>query len=104
MADYQRPVVAQSGRSPFRHRLADAWFEELASGRAASCGEIATRLGVIDRYVSRIVDLAFLAPDVVEAMLAGEQSADVTVKSLTVDGSVPVLWKGQRHLLGIDVR
>ena len=51
-----------------------AWFEELASGRAASLGEIAERVGVTDRYVGRIVDLAFLAPDVVEAMLAGEQA------------------------------
>lgn len=50
-----------------------AWFEELMSGRAPSFGEIATRVGVTDRYVSRIVDLAFLAPDVVEAMLKGEQ-------------------------------
>jgi site-specific DNA recombinase len=47
---------------------------------------------VTDRYVGRIVDLAFLAPDVVEAMLAGEQAADVTVKCLTVDGNVPMLW------------
>ena len=38
-----------------------AWLEELASGRAASLGEIAARVGVTDRYVSRIVDLAFLA-------------------------------------------
>ena len=80
-----------------------AWFEELASGRASSFGEIAALIGVTDRYVSRIVDLAFLAPDVVEAMLGGEQSATMSVKSLTVDCSVPALWEEQRRSL-LDVR
>lgn len=75
-----------------------AWFEELASGRASSFGEIAARVGVTDRYVGRIVDLAFLAPDVVEAILNGERAADLTVKSLTVDGSIPTLWDEQRLL------
>ena len=74
-----------------------AWFEELASGRAASFGEIATRVGVTDRYVSRIVDLAFLAPDVVEAALAGQ--LHVSVKRLTVDPMLPVEWKEQRRVM-----
>jgi hypothetical protein len=39
-----------------------AWFEELASGRGSSFSEIAARVRVTDRYVSRIVDLAFRAP------------------------------------------
>jgi site-specific DNA recombinase len=70
-----------------------AWFEELASGKAASFKQIAERVGVTDRYVSRIVDLAFLAPDVVEAILAGEQPAGMSVKALTVDEDVPKLWQ-----------
>jgi hypothetical protein len=59
---------------------------------------------VTDRYVSRIVDLAFLAPDVVEAMLIREQGPDVSVKSLTVDGSVSAMWAAQRESLLNDVR
>jgi DNA invertase Pin-like site-specific DNA recombinase len=70
-----------------------AWFEELSTGKVSSFSQIAERVGVSDRYVSRIVDLAFLAPDVVEAILAGEQRPDVTVKSLTVDGSLPARWR-----------
>lgn len=71
-----------------------AWFEELASGKAASFREIAERAGVTDRYVSRVVNLAFLAPDVVEAILRGEQPAGMSVKTLTVDGDVPLVWRG----------
>ena len=76
-----------------------AWFEELASGQVASFGEIAERVGVTDRYVSRIVDLAFLAPDMVEAMLNGEQRAEVSVKSLSVDATLPLTWDEQRRTL-----
>ncbi len=80
-----------------------AWFDELASGKASSFGEIAERVGVTDRYVSRMVDLAFLAPDVVETMLNGDQRGSVSVKSLTVDGSMPSLWGEQRKVLGTHI-
>lgn len=81
-----------------------AWFDELASGGASSFGEIADRVGVTDRYVSRMVDLAFLAPDIVEAILSGQQPGDLSVKSLTVDGSVPHLWRDQRAFVGPPAR
>ena len=45
------------------------------------------------------MDLAFLAPDVVEAVLHGEQRADATLKSLTVDGQLPMFLSDQRQLL-----
>ncbi len=70
-----------------------AWFEELASGKASSFTEIAERVGVSDRYVSRVVDLSFLAPEVVESILAGEQGTGVTLKGLTVEGSIPIRWQ-----------
>lgn len=65
-------------------------FEELASGRAASFGEIAKCVGVTDRYVNRIVDFAFLATDVIEAMWNGDEAADITVKRRR---SVPAQWR-----------
>lgn len=74
-----------------------AWFDELASGQAKSFREIADRVGVTDRYVSRLVDLAFLAPDVVKQILDGQQEPDVTVTALTVEGSVPPWWPDQRR-------
>src|SRR6202043_2511352 len=44
------------------------WFEELAAGRARSLRELAERDGITRRYVRRLVDLAFLSPDLVEAI------------------------------------
>ncbi len=40
-----------------------AWFEQLASGEAATLAEIAQREKVTDRYVSSLLKLAFLSPD-----------------------------------------
>jgi hypothetical protein len=45
------------------------------AGEPHRLGKIAARVGVTDGYVSRVADLAFLAPDVVEAMLNREQAA-----------------------------
>jgi hypothetical protein len=78
----------------------------LASGRASSFGEIAARVGVTDRYVTRIVDLAFLAPDVVEAMLNGEQAAGLRFRTsggLLVSTPLLVHMVVQRALVGQDL-
>jgi site-specific DNA recombinase len=48
-----------------------AWFEELATGRARSLEELAKRDGISRRYIRRLVNLAFLSPKLVEAILQG---------------------------------
>src|SRR5947209_15584527 len=52
-----------------------AWFEELATGRARSLQELAERDGISRRYIRRLVGLAFLSPQLVEAILQGELTA-----------------------------
>jgi len=59
------------------------WFEELAAGRAASVPEIARREGVNVSYVGRLIRVAFLAPEIVEAIAAGRQPASLTADLLT---------------------
>ena len=49
------------------------WFEELATGRARSLHELATREGITRRYIRRLVNLAFLSPQLVQAILRGRQ-------------------------------
>ena len=46
------------------------WSEDLLTDRAQSVAEIAEREGVTDRYVRRLTRLAFLAPEIVEAIVA----------------------------------
>src|SRR5712672_2920661 len=48
-----------------------AWFEEFVSGRARSLQELAKRDGISRRYIRRLIGLAFLSPELIEAILQG---------------------------------
>src|SRR5467141_3850521 len=75
-----------------------AWFEELAAGRARSLRELAERDGITRRYVRRLVDLAFLSPELVDAILHGRQPVELTATRLT-ELDLPLDWTDQRSLL-----
>src|SRR6266446_2625110 len=75
-----------------------AWFEELAAGRARSLRELAERDGITRRYVRRLVDLAFLSPELVEVILHGRQPVELTATRLT-ELDLPLDWTDQRSLL-----
>ncbi len=64
-------------------------------GGEISTSELAVREGVTNSYVARVLRLAFLAPAVTEAILAGRQRAGVTVASLTAEGAVAADWQTQ---------
>jgi site-specific DNA recombinase len=70
------------------------WWGMLRSGEI-STSELAAREGVTSSYVARVLRLAFLAPAVTEAILAGRQRAGVTVASLTAEGAIAADWKTQ---------
>ena len=75
-----------------------AWFGELATGRARSLEELAKRDGISRRYIRRHVGLAFLSPQLVEAILKGQQPVELTATRLTqVD--LPLDWTEQHRLL-----
>jgi site-specific DNA recombinase len=51
------------------------------------------------QYVSRLVRLAFLAPDIVTAILNGRHPPQLTANRLMDDTRLPLDWRGQRELL-----
>jgi site-specific DNA recombinase len=51
-------------------------------------------------YATRVVRLAFLAPDIVAAILAGKQPAGLTANNLMADTRLPLDWQQQRAALG----
>jgi hypothetical protein len=77
------------------------WWSRLAAGEASTIGEIARLEGVTDSYVRRILDLAFLAPDITAAILDGHQPPDLTVQRLLKMPDLPLAWADQRRLLGL---
>ena len=72
------------------------------SGRAGSLVEIAKAEGVTESYVGRLIPLAFLAPDIVESVLAGTRPVHVTNEMLTKRIDLPIDWKEQESLLGFE--
>lgn len=74
------------------------WLAMLESGEAKSLKEIATREGVDNSYVSRMVNLTTLAPDIVAAILDDTLPNHVTLFDLAVDP--PALWDEQRARIG----
>ncbi len=69
------------------------WLAMLESGEAKSLRGIAAHEGVDSSYVSRMVDLTMLAPDIVAAILDDALPNHITLFDLAVDP--PVLWEGQ---------
>jgi site-specific DNA recombinase len=51
-------------------------------------------------YATRLVRLAFLAPDIVAAILAGKQPPGLTANKLMADTRLPLDWPDQRATLG----
>jgi site-specific DNA recombinase len=74
------------------------WYEWIVSGEVSGRRSIAQKLGLNERYVGRVLECAFLAPDIVEAILEGRQPPDLTFKKLT--HRVPLGWIEQRWQLG----
>lgn len=69
------------------------WLTMLESGEVTSLREIAAREGIDSSYVSRMVNLTTLAPDIVAAILDDTLPNHITLFDLAVDP--PVLWDEQ---------
>src|SRR3954447_3950448 len=59
-------------------------------------GEVAQAKDLIPSYVTRLVRLTFLAPDITGSMLSGRHDPDLTVSRLMADTRFPLDWSDQR--------
>lgn len=73
---------------------ARSWIRMLCRGEVADTAEIAQRHGLSEPHVRRLLRLAYLAPDIVEAIVEGRQPRTLTVK-LLLQG-IPLDWSDQR--------
>jgi site-specific DNA recombinase len=76
---------------------AHGWVDRIAKGEVPHQRAIAAETGLHRRYVGRIMQLAFLAPDITEAILEGSQPPDMTLEALMA--TMPADWAGQRRQL-----
>ncbi len=64
--------------------------------------ELAEALDVDRSYVGRIMRLALLAPDIVEAIVRGDESSGLSLERLAK--GLPMLWAEQRERFEFTVR
>ena len=75
------------------------WLDRILRGDAASQRDLAAQEGYDERYVSRLLPLAFLSPEITEAVLEGTQPEHWSLDTLL--GKVPLDWSAQRALLEV---
>ena len=79
---------------------AHGWYEKVIQGKAFDMRSLARDAGLTERYVGKVFRCAFLAPDIVEAILAGRQPHDLNFEKLCHD--IPLSWVEQREQLGFS--
>ena len=73
---------------------AHRWKRMLEDGTYRSVSELSEAEGINKGFVSRLLNLTLLAPDIVEAVLHGRQPKGMTLKEF-IPGAVPD-WQQQR--------
>jgi hypothetical protein len=69
------------------------WKRMLESGEFATIAELAQREGIAPSYMTRVLRLTLLAPDIVEAIVDGTQEPEVTLARVLEP--FPVEWAEQ---------
>ena len=69
------------------------WRRKLETGAVGTISDIAQAEDILDRYVGRMLRLAYLAPAVLEKILIGRISPAVSLKDMSTATELP--WSEQ---------
>lgn len=89
--DYHEALVIATSRA---HR----WKKLLDEGRYASIIEMAQALKMDRHHMARMLRLTLLAPELIEAILNGNEPDGFSLRQLVSE--IPVLWDEQRRTYG----
>jgi len=70
------------------------WRTMLETGRCGTVAEIAAEEQINESYVSRLLRLTLLAPDIIEVVIDGKQPPEMTLATLM--RRLPTSWEKQR--------
>ena len=74
------------------------WKRMIDADRYSTIADLAAQEGIAPSYLTRILRLTLLAPDIVEAILDGKQGPEVALAQL-MDG-FPEEWEAQQVIFG----
>jgi hypothetical protein len=75
------------------------WSRMLESGEFTTIAELAEREGIAPSYMTRVLRLTLLSPDIVEAILDGKQGPEVTLAWLL--GPIASDWHQQHSAFNL---
>lgn len=78
------------------------WLNLITSGKVQSIKEIADSENLDQFHVARTINHAFLAPDIIRAILNGSQPSHFTLKHLKSFRALPRNWNVQKSQLGFE--
>jgi hypothetical protein len=73
------------------------WMDRILRSEIPNQRALAKQTGFDERYISRILPLAFLAPDITEAILDGKQDPNLSLEKCVFE--IPFEWALQRAAL-----
>lgn len=76
------------------------WKRMMETGGYATVTELADKEKIAMTYLTRVLRMTLLAPDIVEAILEGRQGENITLTKLA--DPFPVHWGEQRQHFGMD--
>ena len=100
-------VVPPNSSAPVRHprpalikavARGHAWYEKILDRKVADMRSLARETGLTPHYVRNVFACAFLAPDIVEAILEGHQPLMLKFEHLCKH--IPLSWSEQRRQFG----
>ena len=75
-----------------------SWLDAIESGAVSSVSDLAKDLDMDNSYMVRILKLTTLSPDIIEAILNGEEPSGLSLARLI--RTFPTDWERQRVLFG----
>lgn len=98
-------MIKSTSKPNYDHRIINAlakaykWQKQMDK-QDLNVSQLARKENISDRYVSRILRLNYLAPDIVIAILEGKQPRDLKLQDL-IGKAMPDLWEKQKALFGL---
>ena len=91
--NFNEPIITNLARA-FR------WQALIDSGKFSNVHELARTIGKDDGYVSRIIRLTLLSPEIIHAIIAGTSEKDIGIEQLKQ--AMPLMWNEQKQMFGME--
>ena len=81
--------------------MARCWWKRLEGG-SVSVAQLARAEGISSAWITKVIRLQFLAPDLVTMIVNGNQPPQISAAAVTRSGTLPVAWTEQRRFFELN--